>query len=202
MRKIVVVNNVTLDGVMQAPGGKEEDPRDGFKYGGWAGPYNDEVKARIMGEGMAEEHALLFGRKTYEHFFKVFPGRRDNPFSEVLDNTQKYVASRTLRAPLPWTNSTLLAGDACDTVARLKAEPGPGITILGSGELVRALMRCDLVDELLLNIHPIVLGTGRRMLGDDGNYSRFELVRSVPTTTGVIIASYRLIGEAAAANAA
>ena len=89
--------------------GSQEDSRDGFKYGGWAGPYNDEVKARIMGEGMAEEHALLFGRKTYEHFFKVFPGRRDNPFSEVLDNTQKYVTSRTLREPLPWKNSTWLS---------------------------------------------------------------------------------------------
>jgi dihydrofolate reductase len=196
MRKIVVVNNVTLDGVMQAPGGKEEDSRDHFSYGGWAGPYNDEVKARVMGEGMAEEHALLFGRRTYEHFFKVFPGRRDNPFSEVLDNTQKYVASRTLREPLPWKNSTLLVGDAGDALAKLKAEPGPGLTILGSGELVKSLMQRDLVDELVLNIHPLVLGSGRRMLGDDGTFARFELVRSVPTTTGVIIARYRLIAPA------
>src|SRR5690349_19362979 len=119
MRKITVTNNVTLDGVMQAPGGVDEDCRDDFKYGGWAAPYNDSVKMRIMAEGMAKRGSLLFGRRTYEHFFKVWPGRTDNPFTEVLDNTQKYVVSRTLREPLPWKNSTLLAGDAEDTVAAL-----------------------------------------------------------------------------------
>ena len=102
MRTISVTNNLTLDGVMQAPGGKEEDPREDFKHGGWATPYHDSVKMRIMGEGMAKPHGLLFGRRTYEHFFKVWPGRTDNPFTEVLDNTQKYVASRTLKEPLPY----------------------------------------------------------------------------------------------------
>src|SRR5678810_1165820 len=95
MRKINVTNNVTLDGVMQAPGGKEEDTRNGFKHGGWAAAYHDEVKMKIMGRGMARRGALLFGRNTYEHFFKVWPGRTDNPYTEVLDNTQKYVVSRT-----------------------------------------------------------------------------------------------------------
>jgi len=190
MRKINVTNNVTLDGVMQAPGGKEEDTRNGFRHGGWAAPYHDEVKMKIMGRGMARRGALLFGRRTYEHFFKVWPGRTDNPYTEVLDNTQKYVVSRTLKEPLPWKNSTLLAGDAEDTVAALKNESDVDLTILGSGELVRSLVRCNLIDQFILLIHPLVLGTGQRMFGDDGTLAKFTLTESVPTTTGVIIASY------------
>jgi dihydrofolate reductase len=195
MRKIAVVSNLTLDGVMQAPGGREEDIRDGFDHGGWAGPYNDVVKGRIMAEGMAQESELLFGRRTYQHFFKVWPGRTDNPFSPVLDNTLKYVASRTLTGPLPWKNSTLLGGDAGDAVAALKRQPGKDLVILGSGELVRALMRRNLIEEFQLLIHPLVLGTGRRLFGDDGTLARFELASSVPTTTGVLIATYRMREE-------
>jgi dihydrofolate reductase len=192
MRTINVTNNLTLDGVMQAPGGKDEDPRSGFEHGGWATPYHDAVKMRIMGEGMAKPHALLFGRRTYEHFFKVWPGRTDNPFTEVLDNTQKYVASTTLKEPLPWKNSTLLLGDAADAVAKLKNEPGDDLTILGSGELVRSLMRRNLIDQFILLIHPLVLGSGRRMFPDDGPGTKFRLANSTPTTTGVIIATYEL----------
>ena len=192
MRKISVTNNLTLDGVMQAPGGKEEDPREDFNHGGWATPYHDSVKMRIMGEGMAKPHGLLFGRRTYEHFFKVWPGRTDNPFSEVLDNTQKYVASRTLKEPLPWKNSTLLHGDAADAVAALTNEPGDDLTILGSGELVRSLMRRNLIDQFILLIHPLVLGSGRRMFSGDGTLAKFRLASSTPTTTGVIIATYEL----------
>jgi len=190
MRKISVTNNLTLDGVMQAPGGKDEDPREDFTHGGWATPYHDSVKMRIMGEGMAKPHGLLFGRRTYEHFFKVWPGRTDNPFSEVLDNTQKYVASRTLKEPLPWKNSTLLHGDAADAVAALKNEPGDDLTILGSGELVRSLMQRDLIDQFILLIHPLVLGSGRRMFSGDGTLAKFRLASSTPTTTGVIVATY------------
>ena len=192
MRKINVTNNVTLDCVMQAPGGKEEDTRDGFQHGGWAMPYNDEVKGKEMGKGMAKRGALLFGRRTYEHFFKVWPGRTDNPFSPVLDNTQKYVASRTLKEPLPWKNSTLLKGDAADAVAALKKDGTDDLTILGSGELVQSLMRRNLIDSFVLLIHPLVLGSGRRMFADDGTMAKFRLVNSVPTTTGVIIATYEL----------
>ncbi|HTK54747.1 MAG TPA: dihydrofolate reductase family protein [Gemmatimonadaceae bacterium] len=190
MRKINVTNNVTLDGVMQAPGSANEDTRNGFTRGGWAAPYHDEVKMKIMGRGMARRGALLFGRHTYEHFFKVWPGRTDNPYTEVLDNTQKYVVSRTLKEPLPWKNSTLLAGDAEDTVAALKNDPGVDLTILGSGELVRSLVRCNLIDQFILLIHPLVLGSGQRMFGDDGTLAKFTLTESVPTTTGVIIATY------------
>ena len=192
MRKINVTNNVTLDGVMQAPGGKEEDTRNGFRHGGWAAPYHDEVKMKIMGRGMAKRGALLFGRHTYEHFFKVWPGRTDNPFTEVLDNTQKYVVSRTLNEPLPWKNSTLLLGDAEETVAALKNEPGVDLTILGSGELVRSLVRHNLIDQFVLLIHPLILGAGQRMFDNDGTPARFKLAESVPTTTGVIIATYNI----------
>jgi dihydrofolate reductase len=193
MRTITVTNNLTIDGVMQAPGGVDEDCRDDFAYGGWAVPYNDPVKGRIMAEGMAKRGALLFGRRTYEHFFKVWPGRTDNPFTEVLDNTQKYVASRTLEEPLPWKNSTLLRGDAHDAVAKLKQEPGVDLVILGSGELIRSLMRRNLIDRFILIIHPLVLGTGRRMFADDGGaFAKFRLTDSVPTTTGAIITTYDL----------
>lgn len=192
MRKITVTNNVTLDGVMQAPGGVEEDLRDGFQHGGWAVPYNDAVKGRIMAQGMAQRGSLLFGRRTYEHFFKVWPGRTDNPFTEVLDNTEKYVASRTLKEPLPWKNSTLLHGDAADAVAKLKQESGNDLVILGSGELIRSLMLRRLIDRFLLLIHPLVLGSGRRMFDDGGALAKFRLVDSVPTTTGVVIATYDL----------
>ena len=193
MRKIVAVQNLTLDGVMQAPGRQDEDTRDGFQHGGWAGPYNDAVKGRIMGEGMATAGELLFGRRTYEDFFSVWPKRTNNPYTEVLDNTMKYVASRTLKTPLPWQNSTLLEGNAINAIARLKEKPGKDLVIMGSGELCGALLRRDMIDEMTLCIHPLVLGSGRRLFTDGGSFSKFQLVRSEPTTTGVIIATYRLI---------
>lgn len=191
MRKIVVTNNVTLDGVMQAPASPDEDTRDGFKDGGWAVPYIDDVKNKKMAEGMAQKGDLLLGRRTYEHFFKVWPGRKDNPYTEVLDNTQKYVASRTLKEPLPWKNSTLLEGDAADAVAKLKQEGDHTLAILGSGELIHSLMRRGLIDEFLLLIHPVVLGAGHRLFSDGGALTKFQLVDSQPTTTGVIMATYR-----------
>ena len=167
MRKIVATISLTLDGVMQAPGRPDEDRRGGFEHGGWAGAYNDPVMMKAMGEGMAQGADLLFGRRTYEDFFAVWPGRTDNPFTAVLDNSQKYVASRTLREPLPWQNSTLLAGDAAETVARLKEQPGKDLVVLGSGDLMQTLMRHGLVDEYVLLIHPLVLGRGRRLFADD-----------------------------------
>lgn len=190
MRKIVAVESVSLDGVMQGPGRPDEDPRGGFQHGGWAPPYHDPVMGRIMGEGMANAGPMLFGRRTYEDFFRVWPGRTDNPFTEVLDNAQKYVASTTLIEPLPWKNSTLLAGDAAGAVAALKQQPGKDVVVLGSGALVRSLMQRDLVDDLVLLVHPLVLGSGRRLFADDGALARLRLVNAQPTTTGVIVASY------------
>jgi dihydrofolate reductase len=190
MRKIVAVISLTLDGVMQAPGRPDEDRRGGFEHGGWALGYHDPVMMKAMGEGMAHGADLLFGRRTYEDFFAVWPGRKDNPFTEVLDKSRKYVASRTLREPLPWQNSTLLSGDAAETVPRLKEEPGTDLTVLGCGDLMQTLMRHGLVDVYVLLIHPLVLGRGRRLFDDDAPRSALRLVDSVPTTTGVIIATY------------
>jgi len=196
MSRVVVVNHLTLDGVMQAPGRPDEDLRGDFEHGGWATPYGDEVMGRVMSEGMAHGGALLFGRRTYEDFAAVWPNRKDNPFTEVLDRRQKYVASTTLREPLPWSNSTLLKGDAAHAVAGLKEHSEEDLTVLGSGELVQSLMRHDLVDEYLLTIHPLVLGSGRRLFPDRGAFAALRLVETKPTTTGVLIARYQPTGPA------
>jgi dihydrofolate reductase len=191
MRSITVINHVTLDGVMQAPARPDEDPRDGFEHGGWALPYGDAVMAEFMGKGMARGGALLFGRRTYEDFAAVWPKQEGNPISALLNERRKYVVSTTLNEPLPWANSTLLQGDGAEAVARLKEEPGEDLAVLGSGELVRSLMGHDLVDEYVLTIHPLILGSGRRLFADDGRRAALQLVESVTTTTGVIIAVYR-----------
>jgi dihydrofolate reductase len=198
MRKLMVLENLTLDGVMQAPGGRDEDRRGGFEHGGWSGAYNDAVKMQRMGEGMSRGADLVFGRWTYEKFFEVWHGRTDNPFTPVLDRSRKYVASRTLSDPLPWANSTLLGGDAADAVARLKQEDGPDLLVMGSGVLAESLMRRDLVDEYLLLIHPLLLGAGRRLFGEGTIPGSLSLVTCAPTTTGVIMASYRPASRTAA----
>jgi dihydrofolate reductase len=191
MRKVVVTNSLSLDGVMQAPGRPDEDLRGGFERGGWALSYNDPVMGRVMGEAMARSGALLLGRRTYLDFADVWPQRKDNPFTDVLNDTMKYVASTTLTTPLPWVNSTLLPGDAAEAVADLKARPGPDLVVLGSGVLVQSLRRSGLVDEYVLLIHPLVLGSGARLFPDGAPPADLRLVDSVSTTTGVVIATYR-----------
>ncbi len=191
MSRIVVMESLSLDGVMQAPGRADEDLRGDFAHGGWALPYRDEVMGRIMAGGMADVGPLLFGRRTYQDFFKVWPGRTDNPFTEVLDKAQKYVVSTTLVEPLPWVNSTLLKGDATQSVARLKQQAGKDILVMGSGELAGWLIRQGLVDHYVLLIHPLLLGSGRRLFADHGAFARLQLVDATPTTTGVVIATYR-----------
>ncbi|MGH3860314.1 dihydrofolate reductase family protein [Actinokineospora sp.] len=190
MCRIVAVNSLTLDGVTQAPGHPDEDRSGGFTHGGWAAPYGDSVFAEAMAQSMSTTGALLFGRRTYEHFFEVWPNQPEpNPFTDVLNRTRKYVASRTLTEPLPWQNSTLLAGEAADAVRELKQQPGKDVVILGSGALVRSLMAHGLVDEFLLAIHPVVLGSGQRLF--DGSTASLRLTESVTTTTGVVVATYR-----------
>ena len=195
MTRIVAFESLTLDGVMQAPGRPDEDRRDGFAHGGWAVPYSDPVIGQAAQEGMASTGGLLFGRRTYEDFHGFWPKQTGNPFAEVLDNSLKYVASTTLKEPLAWKNSRLLGGDAAEAVARLRQQPGKDLVILGSGALAQALMRHDLIDEYILLIHPLVLGSGRRLFPDGGTPSPLRLVDSKTATTGVMIATYRPAGS-------
>lgn len=184
--------NLTLDGVMQAPGRPDEDLRGDFECGGWAVPYADPVMNSAVAESMASTGALLLGRRTYEDFYAVWPKRTDNPFTAVLNNTRKYVASTTLKEPLPWINSILLKGDVPEAVTRIKSQPGKDIVVLGSGELLRTLMRHNLVDRYVLQIHPLVLGSGRRLFAEEGVSATLRLVDSKTTTKGVVIATYEL----------
>jgi dihydrofolate reductase len=198
--KVVAFENLTLDGVMQAPGRPDEDVRGGFKHGGWAIAYFDPAMGRVAQESMDNTGGLLFGRRTYQDFFSVWPNRKDNPFTDVLNNSRKYVASTTLEEPLPWQNSILLKGDAAETVARLKKEPGKQLVVLGSGRLVQSLMRSNLVDEFVLQIHPLILGAGLRLFAE-GTTASIRLVDSKTTPTGVVIATYRNVGAAVLATA-
>ena len=198
MSDITVLMHLTLDGVMQAPGRPDEDRRGGFEHGGWARPRGDAV-VEALG-GIAEGGALLLGRRTYEDFFAFWPNQTDNPFTAVLNTTQKYVASTTLKEPLPWSNSTLLAGDAAEAVARLKQQLDKDLLIMGSGELIQSLMRRNLVDEFVLLIHPLVLGTGRRLFPEGSPTTTLQLVDAKTTTTGVVIATYRAAKQTAPAT--
>ena len=188
MSKVVAFISLTLDGVMQAPARPDEDRRGGFEYGGWAAPY---ATMDAADGSMGNSGGLLLGRRTYEDFYSVWPNRTDNPFTEILDNAQKYVASTTLEEPLPWINSTLLKGDVAEAVARLREVPGKDLVILGSGELIRSLMRHNLIDEYILMIHPLVLGSGSHLFTDGGPFAALRLVSSRTTSTGVIIAIYQ-----------
>jgi dihydrofolate reductase len=188
--RLVAIDHLTLDGVMQSPGGRDEDPRGGFEHGGWAARGNDDVMLRKMQEGMSGSGSMLFGRFTYEAFYAYWPHQTNNPYTDVLDRARKYVASRTLSDPLPWENSTLLGGDVAEAVAKLKEPPGPDIVVLGSGDLLQTLMRHDLVDRYVLMIHPLVLGSGRRLFGDGTAPRRLRLTDCVTTTTDVTISTY------------
>ena len=191
VRNLVAVEFLSLDGVMQSLGSPDEDTSGGFRHGGWAQGYGDEVLGRFAGERMAPTDAYLFGRRTYEKMAAFWPSQPDsNPMAAHLNAMPKHVASTTLHT-LDWPGARLLEGDVRAAVADLKAQPGGRITILGSGELVRSLVAAGLVDELELFIHPLVLGGGKRLFADDGVLRRFELAGSVTTTTGVLLLTYR-----------
>ena len=193
MRRIVAVESVSLDGVMQAPGLPDEDRRGGFAHGGWAAPYAvDPVQGRVMGGHLAGESDLLFGRSTYELFHRSWAGRTDNPFSPRLDAGRKFVVSRTATEPLIWENSVLLPDLAA--VEELRESAGADLTVLGSGELVRALLAADLVDELLLLVHPLLLGTGQRLFADTAPRATLRLRDTTATGAGVLINHYVLEG--------
>jgi dihydrofolate reductase len=188
MSKVVVLTNLTLDGVMQGPAGPDEDRRGGFEHGGWAAPY---AAMEATGNNFASAGALLFGRRTYEHFYAVWPKQTNSPYTEFLNTIPKYVASTTLKEPLPWSNSTLLKGDAAQAVSQLKEQPGKDLLIMGSGELIQSLMRANLIDDYVLLIHPLVLGSGRRLFPDGGAAATLRLVATSTTDKGVVIATYQ-----------
>ena len=193
MGKITVINNVSLDGVMQAPAAADEDTRGGFTHGGWAIPYQDMIIAKKMGEMMESSKnngSMLFGRRTYEHLFSVWAHKTDNPFSEHLNKVEKFVASTTLKEPLPWQNSVLLKGDVVDEVDSFKKQENKNLAILGSGELIKSLIKKNLIDEYVLLIFPILLGTGHRLFPAD-NVFHLRLTDSVKSTSGVLIATYQ-----------
>jgi dihydrofolate reductase len=196
MSKVIVIEHVTLDGVMQGPGRPDEDTRDGFRHGGWANRSQDPAMQGVMGAYMSASWSLLAGRRTYEDFAVHWPKQAPNPMSEALDRVQKYVASTTLAEPLAWQNSTLLKGDAADAVSHLKEELQENLVVFGSGVLVRSLLTRNLIDTFVLLIYPLVLGSGRRLFPDSGSdLSTFRLVDSATTATGVIIAAYQPAGS-------
>jgi dihydrofolate reductase len=190
MRKIIVFTNLTLDGIMQAPGRSDEDNRGGFQHGGWAVPYNAMASSEA-GSSMSNIGALLLGKRTYEDFYAYWPKQQGNPFTEMLNNMQKYVASTTLKEPLPWSNSTLLKGDVLDAVAEIKTQPGPDILVMGSGVLVQSLMKDKQVDLYVLLIHPLVLGSGRRLFPEYDGSTTLQLRDVKSTPTGVVVATYQ-----------
>jgi dihydrofolate reductase len=193
MGRITVMNHMTLDGVMQGPGRADEDTRGGFTQGGWAhrSVTPDDAVGKAMGERMAAGGGLagwLFGRRTYEELLASW-NAQGGPFKDALNNSPKYVASTTLNEPLPWPNSTLLRGDLVDALRALKAQSGGVLAIMGSGVLIGSLMAANLIDEYLLMIHPLVLGTGRRLF-PGGVHLSLRLTDSLTTATGVVIATY------------
>ena len=190
MRSINVTMSVTLDGVVQGLGRPDEDTRGGFAHGGWGTRYQDDVMAREMGKGMSRPGDMLFGRRTWQDFTTAWGGRDDgNPFTTHLNAATKYVASATLDDAGAWQNSILLRGDAAETVAELKAQPGRDLSVIGSASLVRALHAAGLVDRYTLLIHPLTLGTGARLFAA-APLTEFDLTGCVPTTKGVLIAHY------------
>ncbi|WP_306360268.1 dihydrofolate reductase family protein [Nocardia sp. CC227C] len=191
MRKVNATLSITLDGVVQGLGRPDEDTRGGFTHGGWGGKYNDQVMGHEMGKSMADPTDMLFGHRTWKDFITAWGTRTDdNPFTTHMNAATKYVASRTLENADAWQNSILLSGDAAETVAKLKAEPGKDLTIIGSAALVRDLHAAGLVDTYTLLIHPLTLGSGTRLFEGPAPLTEFDLTGSVTTTTGVIIARY------------
>ena len=188
--RVVVVNHVSLDGVMQGPGRPDEDTRGGFRHGGWAQNDNDPALGAAMGERLGEEFSWLFGRRTYDGLLSYW-NAAGGPFKQPLNGVRKYVASSDQAADLPWPNSTLISGDVPAAVAGLREQPGGNLVIMGSGELIRSLLPHGLIDEFFLMIHPVVLGSGRRLFGAEDMTHPLRLVASSPTATGVILATYQ-----------
>ncbi|HSI30146.1 MAG TPA: dihydrofolate reductase family protein [Miltoncostaeaceae bacterium] len=194
MSKLVVTESVSLDGVMQAPGGPNEDTDGGFAYGGWVAPHFDDEMGGLAVEGALRPDALLLGRRTYEIFAAHWPRvTGDDPIAAKLNAMPKHVASRTLEA-VEWNNSTLIQGDVAEAVAELKEGPGGEIRVYGSGNLVQTLLANDLVDELVLWVFPVLLGEGKRLFGEGTRPAGLELADAKTSSTGVALHTYRRAG--------
>jgi dihydrofolate reductase len=194
MRKIIAATFVSLDGVMQAPGGPEEDPTGGFKFGGWTFHYWDDVMGAFMGETFSKPFALLLGRKTYDIFAAHWPYQNNDPIADSFNAVTKYVATHG-HDTLSWQNSQSLGSDVVAGLRKLKQEDGPDLLIQGSSELIQTLLANDLIDQISLLIFPLVLGGGKRLFGDGSMPAAFRLTSSNASTTGVIMATYERSGE-------
>jgi dihydrofolate reductase len=196
MRKLVVLSFITLDGVMQAPGGPEEDPAGGFEHGGWVAGYFDDFLGKVMDGQMSKPFDLLLGRKTYEIFAAHWPYVQadGDPIAAGINKAKKYVASKTLTR-LDWSNSELIKGDVATAVKKLREQDGPEIQVHGSGNLIQTLLKHDLVDELRLKIFPITLGRGKRLFAEGTIPVGFKLLESEFSPSGVIVATYARAGE-------
>lgn len=192
MKKIIVLSFITLDGVMQAPGGPEEDTTGGFKYGGWTVPYFDEFAGKVMSEQMKQPFSLLLGRKTFEIFASYWPQHEDQ-WPGITEST-KYVVSNTLDTH-EWNNSFFINDDVVEEIKKLKQQTGPNLQVHGSANLIQTLLKNDLVDELWLKIFPITLGKGKRLFGEGTIPASFTLTESITSPSGVLIASYKRAGE-------
>jgi dihydrofolate reductase len=194
MRKLIVSTFLTLDGVMQAPGGPEEDEAGSFAHGGWSVNYFDEQVAQFMGEAMSVPFDLVLGRKTYDIMAAHWPHAPEEESPEVMNDATKYVASRG-RPTLGWRNSVLIEGDAAEGVAALKQEDGPELQVHGSGNLIQTLRRHGLVDQYRLWVFPLVIGSGKRLFSEGTIPAGLELVDSKVSTTRAVIGTYEPAGE-------
>jgi dihydrofolate reductase len=194
MRELIVSTFVTIDGVMQAPGGPGEDDSGGFPHGGWSVNYWDEKMMQVMGEATNEPFALVLGRMTYDIFAAHWPHASEEEGAKTFNDATKYVASRS-HPVLEWSNSVLIEGDAAEQIAALKQEDGPELQVHGSGDLIQTLLRHNLVDEFRLWVFPLVIGSGKRLFSEGTVPSGLKLVDSVVSTTGVVIGTYELAGE-------
>jgi dihydrofolate reductase len=194
MRKLIVSTFLTIDGVMQAPGGPGEDVDAGFAHGGWSVNYWDDLMGQVMGEATSRPFAMVLGRKTYDIMAAYWPTAPEEAGGKVFNDATKYVASRG-RPALEWSNSVLIEGDAADGLAALKKEDGPELQVHGSGDLIQTLMRHNLVDQFRLWVFPVVIGSGKRLFADGAIPSALRLVDSKVSTTGVMIGTYEPAGE-------